>query len=230
MARFIDRQKAIKLRKQGKTYSEIRSELKTAKSTLSDWLAKIPLTSKQVHNLEKSRKRNKFLSIEKIRFTKQIKRENRINAIYKKEQKRWLTLSQKDLELAGLFLYWGEGNKRIDGPVFINNTDPKVMQFTLYWYTHVLCVPSDKIKVDLHLYSDMNIKKTINFWSKTLGLPVSQFRKPYIKQNTRENIDHKGFGYGTCGLAVNDVRLKEKTMMAIKAISDKYSAKIEAMI
>jgi len=41
MARIIDKQKAIKLRKQGKTYGQIRQELGISKSTLSDWLSNI---------------------------------------------------------------------------------------------------------------------------------------------------------------------------------------------
>jgi len=73
-----------------------------------------------------------------------------------------------------------------------------------------LCIPKEKIKVDLHLYSDMNIKEEIAFWSRTLNMPLSQFRKPYIKASTRVGIDQKGFGHGTCGLNVNDVLLKEK--------------------
>lgn len=53
MARIIDRQKAIELRKQGKTYSEIRNELKVSKSTLSEWISKFPLTSEQMNLLKK---------------------------------------------------------------------------------------------------------------------------------------------------------------------------------
>ena len=226
MSRIKDRQKAIYLRKQGKTYSEIRGELKISKSTLSDWLSKLPLNSEQINNLEKSRKNNKFLGIEKIRITKQRKREARIKIIYEKQKDYWGKLSKRELEIAGLFLYWGEGNKRLNGSVSLNNTDPKVMKFTLYWILNGLQVSKEKIKVDLHLYSDMKIEEEISFWSKELELPLSHFRKPYIKKSKRIDIDQKGFGHGTCTLVVNDVHLKERIMMGIKSIADFYGEKI----
>ncbi len=230
MARLRDRNKAIELRKQGKTYSEIRREIPVAKSTLSNWLVGFPLTAEQMVYLEKSKKKNRFLSIEKIRTTKQKKREDRINATYEKQKEHWSSLSKRELELAGIFLYWGEGAKRMNGPIFINNTDPKVLKFTLYWMITSLDIPKENIKVFLQLYKDMDIKKEMEYWSNELNLPLLQFAKPYIKQSTRVNINHKGFGHGTCGLLVSSILIKEKIMMAIKAISDYYEAKIEAMV
>ena len=220
MSRIKDRQKAIHLRKKGKTYSEIRKELNISKSTLSEWLSKLPLTSEQIKDLEKSKKNNRVLGIEKIRLTKQKKREARIKATYENQKAYWGKLSKRELEIAGIFLYWGEGAKKMNGPISLNNTDPQVLKFTLYWMTNGLEIPKEKIKVFLHLYNDMEIQKEIKYWSEELNMPFSQFSKPYIKKSTRANLTHKGFGHGTCGLLVSNILLKEKIMMAIKAISD----------
>ena len=230
MSRIIDRQKAVRLRKQGKTYTQIREALKVSKGTLSDWLSGFPLTTKQMISLEKNIKNNKILGIEKTRIIKQKKREARIKATYENQKEHWGSLSHRELELAGIFLYWGEGAKNMKGPISINNTDPQVLKFSLYWMTHALGIPREKIKVILHLYKDMDIKEEIGYWSKELKLPLLQFAKPYIKESTRININHKGFGHGTCGLLVSNILLKEKIMMAIKAISNNHSDKIEAMI
>lgn len=226
MARIKDRQKVIELRKLGKTYSEIRRELDIPKSTLSDWLSKYPLTDEQIKLLEKSIIRNKDLAVEKIRLAKELKRKTRLKEFYEVETKRWLPLSDRELELAGLFLYWGEGNKSLKGALSLNNTDPQVLKFTLRWLIEGLKVPKERIRVFLHLYNDMNVDQELKFWSRELHLPASQFRKPYIKESMRTGIDHKGFGHGTCGLYVGDVRLKEKVMMAIQSIADYYSSKI----
>ena len=59
-----------------------------------------------------------------------------------------------------------------------------------------------------------------------LRLPKAQFIRPYIKQSKRVDIAHKGFGHGTCGLMISDVRLKEKIIMAINAIADSYALKL----
>jgi len=226
MARLLDRQRVIELRKKGKTYSEIRKELGIPKSTLSDWLRSYPLTEAQIVLLEKTRRKNRYLSIEKIRGTKNKKREIRLNSIYNQEKKRLLLLSKKELELAGLFLYWGEGSKNLKGALSLNNTDPQVIKFILFWLRNALEIPLEDIRVYLHLYSDMDIDGEMKFWRKELKLPPSQFYKPYIKKSKRSGIEHKGFGHGTCGLAVCDTRIKERVMLGIKSIADYYSKKI----
>lgn len=223
MTRIKERQKVISLRLQGKTYSEIRRETGISKSTLSDWLGKFPLTKEQLFLLQGNRKKNKELSIEKTINTKRVKREIRLCSLYKEERLHWIQLSKRELELAGIFLYWGEGKKHIKGPLSVCNTDPKIVKFALYWFKSILGIPEDKIRVSLHLYSDMSISKEMQFWSQELKLPLTQFTKPYIKESKRSELDQKGFGHGTCGLTVSDIRLKERIMMAIEAISDYYA-------
>lgn len=226
MARIKDRQKAIELRKQGKTYSEIRRKLRIPKSTLSNWLSKYPLTREQLELLEKTIKRNKDLAVERCRLTKQKKREMRLKRLYQEGRKRLLPLPKGQFYLSGLLLYWGEGSKSLRSAISLNNTDPKVVKFYLYWLTKALKIPKNKIKVYVHLYSDMDIQKSLEFWSKELKISLNQFNKPYIKKSKRVDIDHKGFGHGTCTLAVHDVRLRERIMMEINAIADYYSEKI----
>ena len=191
MSRKLDRQKALELRLKGKSYSQIKEALNVSKSTLSLWLKGYPLTKDQINSLRgKNPKR-----IEKFRETMRLKHESRLKTVYDKKMKTLLPLTNKELLVAGLFLYWGEGSKTT-GNVSINNTDPDVLKFTLFWFCNVL------------------------------KIPLSQFSKPYIKSSSRENLTHKGFGHGTCGIAVYKIRIKEQIMMSIKAISDHYSSKI----
>ena len=107
MAKRLERQKVIALRQQGMTYSEIRSRLDIAKSTLSDWLRKYPLTEAQLHALETNRTRRIFLAREKTTITKQLKYKKRLNDCLINQQKECLPLTKKELFLAGVFLYWG---------------------------------------------------------------------------------------------------------------------------
>ena len=230
MARIRDRQNAIELRKQGKTYGQISNELGITKSTLSGWLGNYPLSEKQLDLLKLNKEYSRLVAAEKNRLTKQKKHDKRLSDIYQIEKIRWKSLTRKELELAGIFLYWGEGAKRTNGPISLNNTDPQVLKFTLYWLMHALKIPKAKIQVFLHLYNDMDIKNEMKFWSKELKIPLKQFAKPFIKESSRVNLTHKGFGHGTCGLRVSNILQKEKIMMAIKAISDHYALKFEAMI
>jgi hypothetical protein len=230
MTRALDRRKAIKLRKQGKTYKEIRELLGIPKSTLSDWLSKYPLTEQQIELLKSRQQTNKWISVEKTIIKKREKRKERLIKLLHQEQQFFLPLTEKELLIAGLFLYWGEGRKDLGASISLNNTDPQVLKFTLSWLIIGLKVPKEKIKVSLHLYKDMDVPESMNYWHNLLQLPLSQFTKPYIKKSNRTDLDQKGFGHGTCGLIVNDVRLKEKIILGIEAIANFYSGKIEAVI
>ena len=218
MTRVKDREKAIALRKQGKSYSEIREEIVVNKSTLSNWLKDYPLSKEHVDLL----RTKSYLRIERFRQTMLLKRNVRLKSVYEEQKSKLLPLSDRELFVAGLFLYWGEGNKSLKNSLSINNTDPQVVKFALCWMIKSLKIPKEKIKVYLHLYSDMNVKIEVNFWAKLLGLPLSQFNKPYVKVSSRVDLTQKGFGHGTCGVVTNDVRLKEKIIMSISSIADYY--------
>lgn len=220
MARNQDRQKAIELRQLGKTYGEIRVELNISKSTLSGWLRNYPLTDKQLGLLSTSRESRRHLAREKTSITKRIKLQKRLDKTYEEEKKNLLPLSKKELFLAGLFLYWGEGGKTHKGTLSISNTDPAVLKFSLFWMRKALEIPKEKIQVLLHLYDDMIVEDAVNYWSKTLKIPKNQFAKPYIKKSKRTDMDYKGYGHGTCMLRVFDTLLREKVLMSIKATAD----------
>lgn len=51
-----EKEKAICLRKEGKTYSEILAEIPVAKSTLSEWFKSVHLATAQKQRLTKKRK------------------------------------------------------------------------------------------------------------------------------------------------------------------------------
>lgn len=230
MAKRKERRKVLELRKQGKSYSQIKKEVGVSKSTLSYWLRTHPLNKKQIKKLIKLRATSE-VRIEKYRETMRRKREKRIQNIYEEKKKELLPLSKKEFYIAGLFLYWGEGVKGVYNSIIgLNNTDPQVLIFFYDWLTIGLGIPKKKIKVYLHLYSDMNIEEEKRYWSKKLRISLVHFYKPYIKKSTREGITHKGFGHGTCGLRVFDARVKEKIMMGIKAIANQHSGNLEEML
>jgi len=219
MARFKDREKAITLRKQGMSYSQIKKILKVSKGTLSRWLRNYPLSKKRIRELRDWNEQR----IEKYRKTMRRKREERLKQFYKEQKKSLFPFNARDLFLAGLFLYWGEGTKSQPTMLSVSNTDPSVIKFFITWLTKSLKLPKEKLKVHLHLYKDMEIEKEISFWSDILNIPKKQFNKPYIKKSSSKRINHKGgFGHGTCNVTIGNARLAERIHMSIKAIADKY--------
>lgn len=221
MTKPLEKRKVIELRKTGKSYSEIKKLINVSKSSLSLWLRDVILTDEQIHGL----RMKKLRAVERYKESMRIRKEKRLKEYYKDQKKRFLPLSKNEEFVAGLFLYWGEGNKASSSSISVSNTDPSVIKFAYYWMRNCLNIPENKIFVLLHLYKDMDIVRETNYWSKEIGIEKSQFKHPYIKDSLRANIDQKGFGHGTCGLWAYKTEIKENILMAIKAISDSYSRK-----
>lgn len=215
MTRKEDKQKAITMRKKGMSYSQIKEKLGISKSTLSGWLYDMPLSPDRIKELRDFSP----MRIESYRNTMKAKREGRLEEVYKKVTKDIGVLSKRDLFIAGLFLYWGEGTKMKNASVEFTNTNPAMIKFFINWL-ELLGVKKGKLKIKLHLYSDMNITKSIAFWSKELKISISRFSKPYIKRTLLKEITYKnGFGKGTCSVILGSRDLWEYIMMGLKYIS-----------
>lgn len=207
---------ALKLRKEGRSYSEIKEVLRVSKSTLSLWLRDLPLSAERINELRAfSEKR-----IERFRITMAAKREARISTVREKEKNRLLPLSDKELLIAGLFLYLGEGGKTNRFGISLSNSNPEVVQFFVYWLQKSFKVPREKLKVRLHIYSEMDASAEISYWSTKLNIPASQFSKPMVKQTTLRGLTFKGFGHGTCNVIVGGRDYFETITQGISVITD----------
>lgn len=216
MARKLDKQKAIILRKKGYSYSQIKEKLGINKSTLSGWLYNMPLSQKRIKELRDLSPQR----IERYRNTMRVKKETRLNEVYKKASNDIGKFSRREIFLLGLFLYWGEGTKTANSSIQLTNTNPAMIKFFIRWL-ELLGVNKKDLKVKLHLYSDMDIDRSIAFWLKTLKISISQFKKPYIKKNKLKYITYKnGFGKGTCCVIFEDRDLWEYIIMGLKYISE----------
>ncbi|MFH1200851.1 MAG: helix-turn-helix domain-containing protein [bacterium] len=216
MARKKDKQKALAMRRKGMSYSQIKGKLGVSKSTLSGWLYNMPLSKKRIRELQADNP----IRIERYRNTMRAKKETRLKEVYRKISKDIGNFSKRDLFLAGLFLYWGEGTKAQNSSVVLTNTNPSMLKFFIKWL-ELFNIKRTDLKIKLHLYSDMSIKKSLDFWSKELRIPISQFRKPYIKKTQLKSISYKnGFGKGTCCVMFDNRDLWEYVIMGMKYISE----------
>lgn len=216
MARKKDKQKALEMRLKGMSYSQIKDKLNVGKSTLSDWLSSMPLSEKRIREL----RANSPQRIERYRNTMRIKRDIKNKIAYDTIAKKIGNISDREFLIAGLFLYWAEGSKTKSFSIGLTNTNPNMLILFIRWLKF-FDVPKSKLKVHLHLYSDMDIKKQINFWSKTLDISVTQFRKPYIKKTKLSSITYTNcFGQGTCSVILENGPISSEVIMGIQYIQD----------
>src|SRR3989344_781816 len=102
----------------------------------------------------------------------------------------------------------------------ITNSDPSIIRFSIFWISKILGVQKEKLKVQLHLYKDMDIENEIKFWLDETGLKREQVIKPYIKNMSSLKINHPSFGHGTCSVYCHGAILKDEFMAKIRVIMD----------
>lgn len=218
------REQAINLRTRKElSYGEIRKKLGVSKSTLSYWLREFPLSEDKILELRRLGWQKGEISRERFRNTMRKKRELADLKIYETYKKQISGLSRDSLFVAGLMLYLGEGDKRNNTRIVLANTDHRIIKFFIKWIVDFLDVRKDDIRIQLHLYENMDRAKEKNFWDRELNLKEHQFYKTQVRKLQKSSFSYAGsHRHGTCSMYVLGVEKKRKLMMAIQAFLDQY--------
>jgi len=211
MKKWQKKQLAAKLRRQGLSYKEINAETGLAKSTLSSWLKDIKLSPKQQAILN-----SRFDTQLRGAKANRISREKEIRNIRKQAGSEIRgKMTPQEFFLSGLMLYWAEGNKTLYPG--IANSDPKLIRFMMKWLRKICSIPTENIKIHLHLHSGQNENKAKEYWSNITHLPLSRFGKSYIKKEGsghRKNILYNG----TAKISVYNKDLLYRILSWIQAV------------
>jgi len=131
--------------------------------------------------------------------------------------------SLKELAVIGAMLYWGEGYKGNDKlPAHIvdfANSDHKMILLFLRFLRSVFILDEKKFRVYLYCYSNQDISKIINFWSKITEIPKNQFTKPYVKNDFK--VTANKMPYGLIHVRYSD----KKLLLEIKSMIESYVKK-----
>ncbi len=219
MALRKKKSEAIRLRREGASYSQIQKRIGVSKSTLSLWLRDMPLSEKRLRSLRDF----SAVRIEHFRESMRRKREVRHEAVYQRVSAEVANLSRRDIFIAGLFLYWGEGGKTADATTVLSNNDPAMIRFFILWLES-LGASRERMRVYLHLYSDMDLKKELAYWSRELSLPPSAFRKPHVKKSKRSELTYvQKFSHGTCNLIYPDQQMCEYVLAGLEHLRSLFA-------
>jgi hypothetical protein len=145
------KEKAINLRRNGLSYSQILEQVPVARSTLSLWLRSVNLSKRSKQKLTarrlaalrrggEARRRQRILSTQKI-LNESIKEVGLI--------------SQRELWLIGTMLYWAEGTKEKDrhgSGVQFTNSDPQMIRLFLKWLSEICKIPKERIYFDIFIH------------------------------------------------------------------------------
>jgi hypothetical protein len=181
--------KAKSMRLNGTSIGEISHQLKISKSTVSFWCKDIELKDSAI---EKIKVKGREKSVQGLLRYSELKRKDRTqrHAEQKQEGANLIEhLTERDLLMAGLGLYWGEGYKG-GGELGFTNSNPKMITFYLKWLKIFGVLKSDLIfRLTINNLFKSDQKEIETFWLKLLDVKKDQFSKTTVIKTTLK----KGF-------------------------------------
>jgi len=181
------KEKANLLRKEGLSYSEIADAIPVSKSTLSLWLRDISLLPSQLKRLKQKSVANQKLGSQTIKKAR-LEKTNKLIISARNDIPK---ISNHNLWLMGIMLYWAEGSKQkrhnIGQRVIFHNSDKLMIKLYLKWLLD--CLKIKRANIDFEIYSHDNIKykedEVVNYWSKATGFNTKSFDKIYYKKDKK---------------------------------------------
>lgn len=209
-----DKHLAVKLRRQGRSYNKISKELGIPKSTLTGCFSN-KIWSRNIK--EELTNRANYMARERLRLFNKLQKEKWEQWREKARQyaeKEFPDLKKSYLFLAGLILYWGEGDSKMENSIVrLSNTDPEMIKIFFLFLRNICQIPQNKIKITLILYPDLKESQCKNFWTKNMGISKKQF---YKTQFIKGKHPTKRLLYGICNIYVSSRELKEKIFTWLK--------------
>jgi hypothetical protein len=195
------KERAIALRRDGKTYTEIQSLIgvNIPPSTLCTWFGKTLFSSREKERIFLNGKERIRTGVVKAAETKILHRrehfENiRLSNLYLKD-----VFSDKDVAKVGLtMLYLCEGSKRRKSSLYFGNSDPGIIQLFLRLFRDCYIVDERKFRGTVQCRADQDTEKLMRFWSETTLIPPNQFFHPQIDKRTIGIPTRKANYRGVC--------------------------------
>jgi hypothetical protein len=184
--KLLEKQTAQNLRSQGYSYNQILLKVSVSKDTLSRWCRDIELNDEQelrlILNKRDGQKKGSLIAAKNKR---DLRNKNLVD-IYAQSKLEVGELSKRDRFIAGISLYFGEGDKG-DARGGLANSDPRIIQFMMSWFREFALVPEDRFRGALWIHEGSDETSAQMFWSALTKIPVNKFHKTYIAKNKVES-------------------------------------------
>ncbi|MFJ4621408.1 hypothetical protein [Streptomyces sp. NPDC088812] len=190
------RAKARELRIQGWTYDQIEAELGCSRSSVSLWVRDLPRP-------ERRRSRDEAAAIARKGWEAKLR-------VRDEERQRTKTgaaarigaLSDRELFLLGVGLYWAEGSKdkpyeRREVVTFVNS-DPGMIEVFLAWLD-LLGVERDRLRFTVMIHENADVPAAERYWADLVGADRTAFNKTTLKKHNPKTVrKNTGDSYRGC--------------------------------
>ncbi|KOT53427.1 MULTISPECIES: class III extradiol ring-cleavage dioxygenase family protein [Streptomyces] len=194
------RSRARELRGRGMTYDEIVAELGVSKSSVSLWARDLPkpvASPERMHRMREARWEPHRKAVAEARKRTKEDAAREIGA-----------LTERELFLIGIGLYWSEGSKskphRTDESVTFINSDPDMITVYLAWL-RLLAVEPGRLHFRVLIHESADVPAAERHWADLVGVDVSDFGKTTLKKHNPKTV-RKNVGENYHGCLVIRVR------------------------
>jgi transcriptional regulator with XRE-family HTH domain len=205
-----ERARARELRAQAWTMPEIAEHLGVSRSSVSLWTRDVPFdpgarrsrrTDRRPRGSDHPLRRRKLAEI----------------ARYEAEgRERLAELTDRELLVAGVGLYAGDGSKR-DGEVRFANSDPRLVAFFCTWLRRCFVVEEERLRVRLYLHEGLDLDAAVRSWSETTGVPLGQFTRAY-RAVPDASIRHNKHPHGCAHVSYASSRVHREIMGLVRSL------------
>ncbi len=200
----IEYEKAIKLRKTGKSIKKIAKTLSVSVSIVSIWCRGVKLTELQKEKIK--RRKVGIRHLRRLAKQSHLEKILRLKKLFDEAFSEVKPLNNQEVFLTGLALYWAEGFKSIkEGRLGFCNSDPKMIKFMMNWFEKALKIKREDftLRVEFNESHKDRTKEIQTFWAKLTSIPLNQFGKPfYQRSNWLRDYSNRGKYYGVLRIRV----------------------------
>ncbi|MFH9755066.1 hypothetical protein [Streptomyces griseus] len=190
------REKARELRLRGMTYDQIQVELGCSKSSISLWVRDLPKP-------ERTRTREQSSAIGRRGWEATLQRRDTERQAQKQKASDEVgAMSDRELFLLGVGLYWAEGSKskpyRTQERVTFVNSDPGMIKVFLAWL-RLVGVDDEHLRFHVLIHETADVAGAERFWAELTGAESAAFGKTSLKKHSpKTNRKNVGDNYRGC--------------------------------
>lgn len=227
MAKFKERLEALRLRRKGWSIGDIARKVEVSKGTCSLWCRDIVLTKKQIDKLWRKDMEGAYLGRLKAAENRREERMERMKSYAKQGKMDVAKISERELFILGVGLYWSEGDKKSRQMVFANS-DPGMILVWLRWLKTIFNVGVDGVScyVGINELHEQRVPEVEKYWSEITGIPRDRFTKASLKRVANKKIyPNSDKHYGTLFVrTLKSTNLNYRIMGMIEAVSEQFMA------
>lgn len=202
--KIIEKELAIRLRREGLSYNEILRQVPVAKSTLSLWLRSVNLSKKQEQRLTEKKLAAMQRGWEKVH---QLRME-RWESIKKNSAEEVKKLTKSQRWIAGVMLYWAEGAKEkiYRGGTCIKFSNSDLVMIILFrkWLKEFFNIMPNNICYELYIHEKADWATARQYWAKQLDILEKDVRVYFKRHNPKPGRKNIGSEYkGLIRMSIN---------------------------